>query len=221
MKTMCILGRKTVHDTRRTVRIAALLVILATLLNSPLHAARAILSWDPPTHNTDGTVITNQLGYIVAYGTASGVYDTTVDVGAPTELTLTGLIDGQAYYAGVKAYNDLGGEGDFGEEMQWIEPDQTQPTITAPGMVAVSGNGSDQAAIPDLTQNVSVADNMSATANITLTQQPAAGTMFGIGNTSVTVTATDEAGNTAEAVIVVSLRPRPRPPGNLHVRLVK
>ena len=214
---------KQMKDLNPMHRLALVVAGLAILLSTATHAAESVMEWDAPTQNTDGTPITNQLAYIFTYGLASGARDTSIDVGAPKTLTLTGLVDGQIYYGAVKASSDIGEESDFSEELSWTAPDQTPPTITAPGTVAVTGDESDQAAIPDLTQAITVNDNLSSAANITITQAPASGTTVGLGDTSVTVTTVDEAGNAANAVIVVAVSPmyrppRPLPPSNLHVQ---
>src|SRR5437016_882284 len=44
---------------------------------------------------------------------------------------------------------------------------------------------------------VTASDNCSGTNGITLVQSPAAGTLVGLGTNTITVTATDEAGNSA------------------------
>jgi hypothetical protein len=61
------------------------------------------LAWDAPATNEDGSPLTVLSGYKVYYGTASGVYDHSVDVGNVTTYTLTGLTKGQTYYIAVTA----------------------------------------------------------------------------------------------------------------------
>jgi hypothetical protein len=50
----------------------------------------------------------NIAGYVIAYGTTSGTYPSTVDVGNRTTWQLTGLTGGQRYYFVVRAYNSTG-----------------------------------------------------------------------------------------------------------------
>jgi len=116
------------------------------------------------------------------------------------------------YYAVVKAYNSLGHQSDSSDELMWTAPDDTPPTITVPGEVTLVGNENDEAAIPDLTGEAVVADNCSDPANISVVQSPAAGTMVGLGTTTVTLTATDEAGNSADAVVNLIVGAMNRPP---------
>jgi len=69
-------------------------------------------------------------------------------------------------------------------------------------ITTVSVDGSCQAAIPDVTSLATASDNVSG---VTLGQSPAAGTIVGIGNHTVTVTATDDCGNQSQCSHVVSV----------------
>ena len=53
----------------------------------------------------DANIETDLAGYKLHYGTASGVYDHSVDVGNVTTYTLTGLTKGQTYYIVATAYD--------------------------------------------------------------------------------------------------------------------
>ena len=69
--------------------------------NLPPSAAGTVnvnLTWSASTASNVG-------GYIVYYGTSSGVYTSSVDVGNTTSTTLTGLQGGTAYYFAVGAYD--------------------------------------------------------------------------------------------------------------------
>jgi hypothetical protein len=69
----------------------------------------AALSWIAPTHNTNGTVITDLSGYHIYYGTNADDLTTLIDVvgGSSTAYTVTGLSPG-TYYFSVVAYNAEG-----------------------------------------------------------------------------------------------------------------
>src|SRR5205814_1531071 len=54
-----------------------------------------------------------------------------------------------------------------------------------------------QALVPNVLGGVTVSDNCTATTAVSLTQSPAAGTLVGLGTNTITVTATDAAGNSA------------------------
>ena len=67
-----------------------------------LQASQGVtLAWQA---SSDPTVVGNR----VHYGTTSGAYSTTVDVGNVTTATLSGLTPGDTYYYVVTAYNSLG-----------------------------------------------------------------------------------------------------------------
>jgi uncharacterized repeat protein (TIGR01451 family) len=78
--------------------------------------------------------------------------------------------------------------------------DTTPPvfTATAPDQAA-SANAVCQAAVPDVVALSAATDNCDPT--VTLTQSPAAGTLVGLGTTVITVTASDDAGNTATDLV--------------------
>src|SRR5207248_3315526 len=71
----------------------------------------------------------------------------------------------------------------------------TKPVVTCSVIPAASADGTCQAAAPNVLGAVTVSDSCSATSAITLTQSPAAGTLVGLGVHTITVTATDAAGN--------------------------
>src|SRR5213076_2814562 len=64
-----------------------------------------------------------------------------------------------------------------------------------PAPTSASANGNCQAPVPNVLGGVTTSDNCSGTNGITLTQSPAAGTLVGLGAHTITVTSTDEAGN--------------------------
>jgi hypothetical protein len=77
-----------------------------------------IISWLP-------NVEQDLTGYRVYYGTLSGVYSDTLDVGANTSYTITGLDSSLTYYFSVTAYDFSGNESNFSTEVSyiWSEPD--------------------------------------------------------------------------------------------------
>jgi len=79
------------------------------------------LSWDTPTNNTDGTELTDLAGYKVYYGTSSGVYDNVIDVADVTTYTLTDIAPATYYFA-VTAYDELGNESDYSNEVSKTIP---------------------------------------------------------------------------------------------------
>lgn len=71
------------------------------------------VAWDP---NPEPTVI----GYRAYYGVASRVYTNIVDVGNTTSVTLSGLAEGTRYYFAITAYDILGLESDFSDELSYL-----------------------------------------------------------------------------------------------------
>ena len=83
-----------------------------------------ILSWQKSTDS-------NVLGYKIYYGTESKNYDTNLDAGNVLTHTITGLVEGQAYYFAATAYNTSGLESNFSNEQTAIVRvmDLEPPTI--------------------------------------------------------------------------------------------
>jgi len=109
--------------------------------------------------------------------------------------------DGHSYRARVIAHNDFG----WGE---WSDPanftiDTTAPWVCPPGTVYEKASSANSAVVfyPPATAFDAV------TPNPTLTYDPESGTMFSLGTTPVTVSATDEAGNTGTAAFNVIVVP--------------
>jgi len=75
--------------------------------------------------------------------------------------------------------------------------DNTPPTISCPAGTTVSANSSCQAAVPDVLAGVTASDGCTASGSLIKTQSPAAGTLVGLGVTTITVTVQDAANNTS------------------------
>ena len=73
------------------------------------------LSWSP---NPESDIA----GYIVSYGTASGSYTTSVDVGNISSCSMDGLQPGQTYYFAAKAYNTSKLESGYSNEINYTTP---------------------------------------------------------------------------------------------------
>ena len=89
--------------TRFFPTLVALIAILA--FSSAAHAAQVTLAWDP---NTQPEVT----GYKIYWGTSSGTYTNSVDVGNVTTYTVCGLNLG-SYYFSVTAYDNDGHESTY------------------------------------------------------------------------------------------------------------
>jgi hypothetical protein len=87
--------------------------------------------------------------------------------------------------------------------------DVTAPTITnCASDKTISAGANCQASVPDLTSEIAATDNCST--SMSITQSPAAGAIVGPGNTEVTITVKDAAGNSATCratVMVIDAKP--------------
>jgi len=74
----------------------------------------ATLSWAPPTVRTDGTPLTNLAGFRIYYGTAAGVYTTSISVPNPgvTTYVVADLPAGRYFFVAT-AYDATGAESGY------------------------------------------------------------------------------------------------------------
>lgn len=112
---------------------AAIIFFIIPCLNATqLFAGTATLSWNPPTTNVDGTPLTDLAGYRIYYGTSTGNYTQNINVGNVTTYQLASLTDGYTYYFAITAYDTLGNESAYSNEiskfMQVV--DTTPPVIS-------------------------------------------------------------------------------------------
>jgi len=96
------------------------------------------LAWDP---NTEANIA----GYRLHYGTSSGNYTTTVDVGNTTTATASNLTNGQAYYAVVTAYNTSALESLPSNEVSFTASTSSQGIWPASAVPTKADGGADSA----------------------------------------------------------------------------
>jgi hypothetical protein len=85
-----------------------MLVLLLALAHSAGAQCSAVLTWTPPTTNTDGSPLTNLASYRVSWGAQQGTYPSSMTVTAPANgATVSGLALGTHYFA-VQAVNSAG-----------------------------------------------------------------------------------------------------------------
>lgn len=95
----------------------ATLTVLTGPTNPPLPyvLARVTIAWDP---SPDATVT----GYNFYYGVATRTYTNTVNVGSWLSITVSNLVVGVTYYFAATAYNALGTESVFSDELVYTIP---------------------------------------------------------------------------------------------------
>ena len=98
----------------------------------------------------------------------------------------------------------LGASGCAGERtLTEVIAETVDPVITCPADVIVQVNVGDQFTLPDYTGDASATDNCNP--DPVITQDPAIGTMVGAGVTTMTMTATDAAGNADTCTFTVTV----------------
>jgi hypothetical protein len=85
-------------------------MVLIFFLSTYVQSAQVTLQWDA---NSEGDVA----GYKVYYGTSSGQYQYSVDVGKTTLCTLSALQEGVPYYIAATAYDTARAESNFSSEI--------------------------------------------------------------------------------------------------------
>src|SRR5438445_108665 len=196
-------NRSLASNLCRALFVTCALTALCFLAPALSSAAQVTLAWDP---NTEPDLA----GYKVYYGTSSGSYQFSVDVGNLTSYTLSGLLDGRIYYFAATAYNSSLDESGFSNEASKAIADVAPPTvsITAPaagatvlGTMTVSASATHNVGIvgvqfkldginlgaEDTTNAYSISWNSALAAN---------------GTHTLTAVARDAAGNTATSPAV-------------------
>lgn len=97
------------------------------------YATDVTLAWDPPT------VTSNLVGYVVYYGTTSGSYSGSTNVGNVTTATVQGLTPSTTYYFAASSVDNRGYISDYSTEISYLTPDPV-PTLPSLGSVAVTRN---------------------------------------------------------------------------------
>lgn len=84
-------------------------IVATGLFAFPALAGNAALSWTPPTHNTNGTTLTNLTGFRVLYGTSPTALTQVVQINSASQVayTVEGLAPGQWHFT-VRAVSATG-----------------------------------------------------------------------------------------------------------------
>src|SRR5213075_655086 len=148
----------------------------------------------PTSASADGScqaAVPNVLGGVTVSASCSGANGIALSQ-SPAAGTLVGL---GAHTITVTATDAAGNSATCATT--FTVNDTTVPSVTCPAPTSAGADGSCQAAVPNVLGSVTASDNCSGTNGITLSQSPVAGTLVGLGAHTITVTATDEAGNSA------------------------
>jgi len=105
-------GAPSSSPLRHNFFLVLILATFALCLLSPAtsHSAQVTLAWDPNKE-------TDLAGYKIYYGTSSGTYDVSWDVGNWTTCTIAGLEEGKTYYFAATAYDIYDNESDLSAEV--------------------------------------------------------------------------------------------------------
>jgi hypothetical protein len=90
-------------------------ILFSLLVPNIGSSAQLSLAWDP---NSESDIN----GYRIYYGTVSNNYSHMIDVGSQTSCTLNDLVPGETYYIAATAYDTLGNESTFSEEIAYTVP---------------------------------------------------------------------------------------------------
>jgi PKD domain/Purple acid Phosphatase, N-terminal domain/Fibronectin type III domain len=188
----------------RTAWTVRLLLALAIGGAGFAEAGTISVAWDALSHP-------NLVGYRVFYGTTSGTYSQTVDVGLTTQATLTGLTDCTTYYVAVKGRASDGSlSPTYSSELSgWSRPTVTasNPTSIArgsTGSVTLTGTNFRTGATAFLSDasivvnSVTVNSCTQAVVNLTV---PATS---GLGAKNVSVRNTDQTTGTGTGILTVT-----------------
>jgi DNA/RNA endonuclease G (NUC1) len=117
----------------------------------------------------------------------------------------TGVPAGNIFPTGTTTitYIATDGVGNTAQTTQTVTVfDNTAPSLTAPAPITVQADSAGQASVPNFVMGATATDNCSA---VTITQSPVAGTVVGVGTHTITLTATDAAGNATTATTALTV----------------
>ncbi|MCX5832974.1 MAG: fibronectin type III domain-containing protein [Deltaproteobacteria bacterium] len=106
-------------------------ILCLHIFTSAVHAAQISLEWDA---NGEPDLA----GYRVYYGTSSGNYTASADIGNNTHCVISNLEPGVTYYLAATAYDSEGNESGFSDEIVYAVP-AAEP---GPGSSSSDGGGS-------------------------------------------------------------------------------
>jgi uncharacterized repeat protein (TIGR02543 family) len=157
---------------KKVLFIFLVFTLLISLHPSSTFAGFATLSWDPPSINADGTPLTDLAGYKIYYGTSSGNYSQSIDVGNVTTYSVNNLTDGLTYYFATTAHDNSGNQSSLSNEVVKVSQSVQYYTLT------VSKNGSGTVTGQGINCGADCTEVCSAGSTVTLTATAATGYTF-------------------------------------------
>jgi hypothetical protein len=124
---------------------------------------------------------------------------TATDNAGTVSISRDGVPSGNIFPVGTTTvtYTATDGSGNSTQATQTVTViDNTAPSLTAPAPATATAAFNGLAAVPNVLAATTASDNCGP---VTLSQSPVAGTLVGIGTHTITITATDAAGNTSVA----------------------
>lgn len=105
-----------VTDGKATAQLAQFAITVET---AQATTKSVMVSWTPPTTNSDGSSLTNLTGYRIMYGTQAGNYSKSVTVNSAgvTSFTLDDLEAGKQYHVVMVSVNASGTESEVSQEV--------------------------------------------------------------------------------------------------------
>jgi hypothetical protein len=118
------------------VNIAAALASISTFAATPFPSQSVALAW---TASPSSTIA----GYRLYYGGASRDYTNTLEAGDATSVTVADLAVGATYFFAVTAYDIVGLESSFSDEISYTVPGSARlaARALAPGQILLTGRG--------------------------------------------------------------------------------
>lgn len=117
------------------MRKSLLIVLGLLILSSPVWAATAAVTWVAPTHNEDGSLLTDLAGYQVYHAVEGQPYGAPTPTGLATSLIIAGLTEGTTYTFTVTAVDSSDNESDQATPVLYTIPlDTDPPTMGAPSI---------------------------------------------------------------------------------------
>jgi fibronectin type III domain protein len=179
-------------------RLAVIFLVL--VWTRVTESATLTLAWDSSTDP-------NVAGYVLYWGTHSGVYSSQSNVGNQSLVQVGGLADGTYYYFVVYAYNTAGQLSPPSGEVsgRTLATATNPPSLACTAPTASSADGN-----PVVVKFAPVVAG--GLAPVTTTCSPASGSLFPVGSTSLTCSAVDALQRTASCSAVVTVSGPPPPP---------